>query len=706
MSITSDVIDDYLDTSTHTSEEYENYDPGMDDETLLNMLVKSLEANIEHWQKRPWALEDTDKRNIAYLLGEPLEESLTIKIDGDEFTNNRLFTSVRAILSYATGQLAQPEIGPSSSDDVDKRLARGMQMSLYEHSLDEDADIKFRISLLNLVTRKRAFLKLRYDPLAGKHGDIATEICNPEDIVIDRFAKFNEDPNIIYHRVRCTVDELVALFPKKTQQIYRHFNIQRGVYTQMSRMITYYEAWFTYMKQDVRQQGVAWFLPESDIILDKMKNPNWVYDDVSEDGIDKNVMNEPPKPFVPFNYFNLGRSYIDETCLFDQAVPLQKLINKRIKQITDNADYVNGRWVMSKKSVDEADAKAFINKGTNTTLMTDADDVGKAVVNISSNQLPAYVYQSLIDARNELDTIMGTPSQFRGEGSESQNTLGKDQMIKNQAGMLQDDLVRAVNNASKHYYKLKLQMMAVYYTQDYTYSQKGSDGSYNFFVLNGDNIDRNVKVGVRIDSTLPLDKQSIRNTAMGLAKMNRIDNLSLFEDLGVPDPEIRAERLARQTLDPMGYMNSMQTNNDNTDAELDIMLVTAGKTPDERSVYDEAYLTYWNNFMTTNRFAMMPPDAKQRIVMFLQFVQQKAQQMQQLQSTQSTPDDAGMIPFVAAPIVPQVKLTGALSQGDSEQMARVDPTKNPQEPPGNTVNQNANGSVKLTQPDQQVNNQL
>lgn len=695
------ILDEQFQAGVVTDHDYEQFNLAMDDDTLLNMLARSLNENVEHWNKAPWSLEETDKRNVNYLLGER-EQDITVVIDDKEFTNNRLFTAVRAILSYATGQMAKPEIGPTSNDTEDKKLAAGIGLGLYQHSLEEDADDLFRVCLLNLITRKRAYLKLRYDPDAGVDGDVVTDTCNPEDITLDRFAAYKKEPNIRYQRLTCTVDEMCAKFPAKKDVIYNFYNIERGVFTQISKVVEYYETWFTFFEGDDKAYGVAWFIPDSGFILDKMKNPNWIYKGSAKNQKKVNVLNAPPQPYVDFSYFNLGKSHIDETCLFDQAVPLQKLINKRLKQITDNADYVNGRWVMNKDAVDEDDAKGFVNKGTNTTLLVKSEDVGKAVVNIQSSQLPAYVYQSLLDAYGQLDSIMGTPNQFRGEGSDASNTLGKDQMIQQQASTLQDDLVRAVNKAAKRYYELKLHLMNVNYTEDHKFSEKAADGNYNFFIISGDGIDPNVKVSVEIDSTLPLDKSSISAVAQNLARLNRIDNLTLFEDLRLDNPELRAERLMRQQLSPLGYMQSMQALQENNDAELDIRMVEAGKTPDERSVYDEPYLTYWNNFMTTNRFTMIQrdnPKAAQRLVTFLQFIQQKAQQMAQLQSTQQPTqlDDAGLVPFQAPPIIPKVSITGALSQGDSMQMARVNPAQNPQVPPNDQIQQQANGRI-LAQP--------
>jgi hypothetical protein len=246
----------------------------------------------------------------------------------------------------------------------------------------------------------------------------------------------------------------------------------------------------------------------------------------------------------------------------------------------------------------------------------------------------------------------------------------------------------------KDYYKIKLQMMRVYYTDDYWFSIKGGDGKFDMVMLSGDSIDANVKISVQVDSTLPLDKQQIRATAMGLAKMGKIDTLSLLEDLGVPNPDIRTERLLRSQIDPYTYMESVEQGMDNSDAEVDIMLVIGGKDPEERDAYDKGYLDYFNNFMTTNRFAKLPQDAKQRLVAFLAAVQHLAVQSANLQTT--TLNDAGILN--KPPIFPlpkrtmNIRLQGNMNPQQTQQIAggeagmfvpvsQAEQAQNPQTPP-------------------------
>lgn len=630
---------------------YETLNLTMSDSDLDKMLISSLEEDRSHWNKKPWNLEECDTDYTNFLLGDQLNERDFLKND-TKYKDNRIFSSIRAILSYATGQLAKPDIIPSKGDEVYLKGARDIGSALYQHASDEKVEHKVRATVLNLITRKRGYLKLRWDPNIGLNGDIVTEVCNPEDIIIDRYAGYLQNPKKIYHRVRCTVDELCARFPDKDKEIKEVFSIQRGVFSQMSKMVTYFECWFTYTDSKGKPaEGVCWFIAEKHLILDKMQNPNWVYLKTNKKEKEANITSVPPKPFVAFNYINTGHSFIDETCLVEQAMPLQIMLNKRLRQIGENADYVNGRWVADKNAFSQEDARNLINKGARTVALVDFKKSGNnPLQNVAPNALGPWVENTVYDARNEIDGMMGTPSQFKGSQPDKQDTLGRDLMVKQQAGALQDDLVRCIAMGMEEYYKLLLQMMRVYYTDDYWFQCKGGDGKYEFILVNGEDLDSNVKVSVQVDSTLPLDKPMIRQTAMDLWNAgNAIDIRTLYEDLGLPNPDIRAERYLKSNTDPINYLKSIELSQIDADAESDIMLIMANKTPEERDDYSQSYFDYFNKFLTTNRFQKIQgedPKAAQRLVMFLSAIQHTV--MQGLNMAE-TLDDAGMLPMQPAP---------------------------------------------------------
>lgn len=639
-------------------EEYEEFNLSLDDERLSKLLIDSLDKDVNYWNKKPWNLQETDKENVAFYLGDQLNNNQNIikQLTGtDQEVDNCLLDAVRAILSYATGQLAMPEITPSKSDEQYIKMARSIQMALYQHSLNEQTDQLFRTALLNLIIRKRAYLKLRYDPHAGLFGDVVTEHCDPSDIIIDREARYHKNPNRIYHRVRKSIEEWCELNPNKADDIYRLFGFKRGTANQLSRIAPGFEGWFTYRdRKGIPREAVAWFLTDpGKLIIDKGPNPNWVYTGDDKKDKEENVLFAPPKPFVSFNFLNLGHSYIDETSLFDQAKPLQKIYNDRYEQLQRNASLVNGRWVASRKALKESDGVKMINKGAKTVTMVDAEDVGKAVVNLGPQNVIQPLLETINDLRNQIDRRMGTPSIFRGSNPTSKDTLGRDMMLKQQAGMLQDDLVRCVQFGYQDYYQIKLQMFRTYFTEDYWFNVKGGDGKYDFIMLNGDTIDSNVRIGVETDSTLPLDKAMIRDVAKELLTANKIDYLTAMEDMGLPDPDIRTERYLRSQIDLYTYMQSIETQLDSNDAEVDIMLLKAGRTPEERDNYDENYLNYFNNYVTKNEFQRLPQNTQQKLVVFLQEVTQRAQKTAQL--GQSLLNQAGIIN--RPPIMPLPKRT-------------------------------------------------
>lgn len=658
------------------STEFEALDLTMSDDQLQKMLVASLEADRAHWNQKPWNLQETDLKNTAFLLGDQLDDKDYLKTE-TKIVDNRLFSSTRAILSYATGQLAKPDIIPSRGDDIYLKGARDTGSALYQHAADEQVDFKVRATTMNLISRKRGYLKLRWNPNTGLNGDIVTDVCNPEDIIIDRYAGYLQNPAKIYHRLRCSIDELVAKFPDKEMEIMDAFSIKRGVYTQTSRMVTYFECWFTYMEDNVPKEGVCWFIQEKNLILDKMKNPNWVYMANHKKELEANVTSIPPKPFVIFNYINTGHSCIDETCLVEQAMPMQQALNLRLRQISENASYVNGRWVASKKAFSQEAVRNLINKGAKTVAMVDREDVTNALINVAPNQLGAWVENTVYDYRNEIDGMMGTPEQFKGASPQGTDTLGRDLMIKQQAGALQDDLVRSITMAMEKYYTILLQMMRVYYTDDYWFQTKGGDGKYEFILINGDKLDSNVKVSVQTDSTLPLDKASIRMTAMELWNAGEaIDYKTFMDDLGLPNPDIRAERYLKSKIDPINYLKSVERVQINDEAESDIELLIANKVPEERDNYDENYFNYFNNFMASNRFAKLQGEdikAAQRITAFLMATQHTMVQSLNLQ--QSMVDEAGIVNDPMPMPIPKtsVRIEGAVDPTQSAQLAGVQP---------------------------------
>lgn len=637
------------------TEDYELFDLQMSDKQLTSMLIKSLGKDIDHWNSEPFNFADTDEDNLRYLLGEQLDKRV-LRSGETPYIDNRLFVATRAVLAYVNARVAMPEIAPSGSDKKMIQFARDFERAMYQHGVDNNLNRKAKAATKNLIVRKRAFLKLRFDLYCGPYGDIKVDVIDPADIIVSRFATYLNEPDRIYHKQRGTLEELGAMFPKEWTKIKNAFGIKRGVSTQMSKRTHWYESWFTYFEERFKREGLGWFLPQGNLILGKMQNPNWIYTGDEQEDKRINFSDYPIKPFVAFNYLNNGRSYLDETSLFDQAKMQQELLNKRGKQIWENADYVNGRWVADRDAMSQEDAQQFINKNPKTVALIKAGGRPlREVIDVQTpTMLPQWVENTMYDARNEIDQIMGTPNIFRGQQQQDANTLGENVLIKEQAGALQDDLAAAVDEAMADYYRKLAQMMKAYYTEDHWFQIKGDDGKYDHIVLNSQLIDGGTKVSVEAGSTLPSNKQELRATVIEAARLNRIDNLSFWEGLiynKLPDPETIAERTLKETADPVAYLTDVEQEAFNRDADIDLALLIANKAPKDRDDYPQGYMEHFNKFIMGNRYTELPPESQQRINAFLAGILEKVMRTATLGETQV--DDAAMGGMGEAEVIEQ-----------------------------------------------------
>jgi len=639
---------DYYDLpdATANDQDYEVFDLKLDDGKLIQMVDRALTDSIDHWKGYPYRLDKADTENIRYWLGDQMKERY-ISASGEGLPNmgNRLQTSSRAVLAYVNSRVAQPEVRPSTSDKGAIQYAKDVTQAMYQHGVDHDLATKAKKSTTNLVIQKRGFLKLRFDPLQGAYGDIEVEHISPENIVIDKDAGFKGEPRRIWHKQKCTIEELISKFSEKEEQIKLAFGIGRGVYTQMSKIAEYWEVWFTFYEKGNRKEGLCWYLPTGKVILGKMLNPNFVYTGDDQKDREINFTAFPIKPFIGFNYMNTGKAYIDETSLFEQAKVLQDLYNKRKKQIMDNNDYVNGRVIADGNALEQEDATKYLNKGAKTILLikpSEGKTVQQSVYHVPYTALPNGVVDEAYDVRNEIDQTMGTPNIFRGEQSKN-NTLGQDERIIQQAGALQDDLASSVDESMQDYYRKLYQMMKVYYTEDHWFQIKGSDGKYDFVVMNSDTMDTNLKISVEAGSTLPSNKKEVRDIAVEASNAGKMDSLSYWEAIQygkLPDPETIVERTQKELNDPASFVADVEQQAFNRDADIDITLLIADKEPPVRDEYGQAYLEHVNKYIMGNKFVLQDKEAQKRIIDHLTNVGVIASRTADLQDTQV--DDAQM----------------------------------------------------------------
>ena len=205
------------------------------------------------------------------------------------------------------------------------------------------------------------------------------------------------------------------MFPEKRDEIMDNCGRVRMTPKLANSIYTYKEVWFTQIDDDGETECVAWYM--DDLLLDKKKNPNFLYD---EDGVKiTNYLDRAEKPYIIFNFMNDGKHVIDQTTPFEQAIPLQDILNKRGRQIVENADTANAILVLKSGAITSDEAEILLLN------VTESDPLSNAYGSIEPHLLPNYVLNDKQDVKNAIHEIMGTPAQFRGsDDSTNVGTLG------------------------------------------------------------------------------------------------------------------------------------------------------------------------------------------------------------------------------------------------------------------------------------------
>lgn len=611
-------------------------DIALKDEEITSIL-KNRAGSMEKWWNAELKLDFVRKRAERYYNNKPYDSDALHDHQVD-YRNNRILTSIETLVPMATAQPAQAVVTEARDNDESRQLAMDLANVLNALYEPRYLSLKKKLNMIarHLIGGKRcAIFKYRFDPNGGRlkpdgtrAGEIKVDVVRPERIV---FAEESSDPDnisLIIEYLTATVEELTLDFPDKKEEIFKELGIKRGVNSQLQKIVGYTENWFTYYDSDGQpQEGVAWKLRE--VLLDAIKNPNWNYDEyeTGDDGkfVSLNFLERPAKPYIIFNHLNTGKWIIDQTSLVDQAIPLQDILNKRGRQIVENADDAEGGLVLDEDKIGQEDAAKLT--GDHKEIIMVAGDTRSAASRIAPALLPSYVMDDKRDARAEIDNIFGTNAPLRGEQSGAK-TLGQE-IISQRAnlGRLQSTSDSVEEGMSKLYAGIT-QLIKVYWDEDEFVQFQASLGKTSFIKWNRDKVEDGVQVGVKAGSAMPTDKFSIKNETIQMIGI--LDPLSIGEGLDKPDPKDFAKRISFWRFEYEKYKAEYldgggDDGGGDANAIADLQALMAGETPEVPDNPSKEYLSTLQQFLEGGGLSSVEdPQIKQNIIEFVQAVNDKA----------------------------------------------------------------------------------
>lgn len=520
----------------------------MEDGELLKLSQDWLKA----WEPYKAKIEKVQKENEEYWMGKQFG-------DTDEkrpLVDNIVFESLETFLPIATRPKADPLV--ESQDQEEKSEVADKVRKMLSYTADR---LSYNLKIKQ-VARYWSLYKLGVMKVGWslKENDITCTAIRPQKLILDPDATINEceyDGYYIGEYVKDVASDLVARFPDKEQIIKDKVKEKMGTSVQ-------YIMWTT-------DDYVFWTLDNE--VLGKNNNPHWNYgtqepqpdpitgqpsinpetgEPIMMEIAGNNHFNSKKKPYIFLSIFNLGQHPHDDTNLIEQSLPIQDLVNKRLKQIDFNADNTNNGLVVSGDSFTEEQAVKMgrtLRKGG--VVWVPNGDVNNAVKRDSATALPNFVYESLVDYRNELRNIFGTRGSS-AQGSIAEKTVGGKQIIKGQDGdRIGGGISTYLEQFSDAVFNWFVQLMYVYYDEPHVAVVLGKEKAKEYISIVNTDFTSKLLVGVKEGSMIPHDPQSKRNEAIDLWATKGIDPITFFDRLEFPNPRESAKQLYLWLSDPI-----------------------------------------------------------------------------------------------------------------------------------------------------------
>lgn len=672
-----------METESAESTEAAVFDLELDDHELIQIIKKPIEDSKAYWgskgkfEGKGFDLDAKRERNRRLWRGDHYD-GIDMYDHNVPYIDNRIFVGVESASPIVVAQIPQIQILPSGESVTQVQLAKDIEKVMQRWAELQEFEDKMATGVRDVHLEYFAGFKMRWDEEEGKNGEIILDHVQPEDIIIDHNATLYENPRFIAHKQQMSTEEIIHKFEDKEDDVLNHLGIKQGRKTQMTALNDTWEVWFTYYDEDgVAQEAVAWLL-DFDLVLGKMSNPNW--NDEEEDGVSHNFFNKPQKPFFFMNVFNSGRHKVDDNAAIDQAVHQQKIVNKRGRQIVENADQSGSGIIYNTKMIGKKDMAKLI--GAPDEKVGVKGNVSDAFARMSPPILPSYVVEDKYDARAEIDNFFGAHDVTQGKAQG--NTATQDVLQSEKDTSRQAPLIRGVERVGLQIFRSWIQFAKVYYTAEHYFTVNGDNGEFDEIIMKSDDLEDGIDIRIVKGSTLPIDKAVNRQLVGEAAAMGYADPLTYWETMKtgiLPSPNIIVERLVEWAKDPASFVQSARGEEFNREAMMDIKILNAGKMPKPRSEPSTEYINFRKNFMLSGDFIDLPQKIQKKHVQNLQQNLQNAQRILALQSTQlldsgqegqAVPGQAPLSPLQQQqPLSPQQQLVQQPSQADAGEQPLV-----------------------------------
>jgi hypothetical protein len=483
------------------------------------------------------------KSNKDYWLG----EQYGYKNELYSLVDNIIFESVETLLPLISRQNPVPVVMTDNTEEGIE-LADNTAKMLQYLADEEKLKIKLKQATRHWCLDLIGVLKVGWDFIQD---DMRIMVVKPENLILDPVGTFDGGEfrgRYIGEKKRDDAKTLIRRFPDKEEEITMLVKGELG--TELG-----YTEWWT-------DEFVFWTI--GNLVLDKRENPHWNYEseqvrideygaEISEQIPGNNHFETPKKPYSFIWVFNNGAQPHDITSLIEQASSLQDAVNKRNRQIDRNADDTNNGWIFSNQFDQNSGKQALDALRKGLAIIAPTTSIGESVQRLQAPPLASYIYEDLLDKRNQIRNIMGVRGST-AQGIMSERTVRGKIEIKGQDVDRLGLIVEHIEQCIDFLFNYMVQMMYVYYNEPHVAALIGNEKAVEYIQIRNTDFNRDLIVSIKEGSMIPQDPLMRRNEAIDLWGAGALDPVTLFERLDFPNPREAAEKLITYSTNPMGLM--------------------------------------------------------------------------------------------------------------------------------------------------------
>lgn len=590
-------VDKYSDEEGILNEGLDPLQLDIEDEDLVR-IVDDWVDEYKNYYTEKYDLFDRREKNEIYVFGRQVMQKEKDKLFKDfesRFMDNVLYEIEGTIKPLAMSRIPDLMAMPGNEDEQSVLMAQEVGKVLDQQGKEYEARQILGLASKHFPVYFLSCIKAVWDPAID---DYRFEVIHPDLIEVDHFSNTKDADNMEFVSQICpmTIQQLILKFPKAKEELYKQLKKdglmpgEEASWALLATPVNIREVWFTYYKshEDDRVEkidGVLW--KYKDVILEKMKNPNFDYegeeryfaydeadnkatrrglnevelaqilvtgempDHVKEEQVYHNYFRFPRKPFYFMGYDQWGKQPMDETSRIEQNLQNQKSLDRRGKQVEETLDS-RGHHILAKGAVTPAELEELDFDEPNVDLSVEGNP----------NEVYAYIpperptpdeFKEIENTRQRMYAVAHSNA-VRGEIQH--NTPATNTQIGRESDFTAaDDLVEdTINPAAQWMAEWRMQFIKLRYTEDHFFWLMGIGGKMVYQKLNRNMIEDGMVVKIKASGT---DKLRAQNNAMDMAKMQIVDPYTFYMDMGLSDPEGRTERLILAKTDPVAYLQKV-----------------------------------------------------------------------------------------------------------------------------------------------------